>query len=220
METRPGEGSGVHVSRGQVEGIRGSLERHMQSRLAERLAQLADEDTETETEDRRELERLLETNVEGRFLDRLVQELCGACVVDEDGDGDEHEGGHAEARKVEPYDFALNDRLRTTYQHFEDLVQDTCQLRRDVPPLLGQAVQQRLAADVGLVHGLVAARTAATAAVLADTAETAETASCAAPATSGPVPLDNVLHTLLHVKTAVAQTVLSAETMARVARFE
>ncbi|ODQ44913.1 hypothetical protein PICMEDRAFT_73718 [Pichia membranifaciens NRRL Y-2026] len=103
----------------------------MQSRLAERLAQLADEDTETETEDRRELERLLETNVEGRFLDRLVQELCGACVVDEDGGGDEHEGGHAEARKVEPYDFALNDRLRTTYQHFEDLVQDTCQLRRD-----------------------------------------------------------------------------------------
>ena len=213
METRPGEGSGVHVSRGQVDSIRASLERHMHTRLAERLAQLAKNGTagETEREDRRELERLLEVNVEGRFLDTLVQELCGACVVDDDDDKDN--GG--DDRKVEPYDFALNDRLRTTYQRFEDLVQDTCQLRRDVPPQLGQAVHERLAADVGLVHELVAARTTATAAVLADTGS-ASTPSSIPP----PVPLDNVLQTLLHVKTAVAQTVLSAETMARVARFE
>lgn len=215
METRPGEVSGVHVSSGQVDSIRASLERHIHGRLQERLAQLGD--YEDGGEDRDELERLLATNIEGRFLDMLMQELCRACVVDDDDNGNGRVDADNESadRKIEPYDFALNDRLRTTYQQFEDLVEDTCRLRRDVPPQLSEAVHQRLAADMGLVHELVSGRTAATAVVLATTE------------TSTPphgdidlAPLDNVLQALLNVKTAVAQTVLSADTMARVARFE
>lgn len=224
MDTRPGENTGVHVSGAQVLGIRDSLLKHIHKRLEQRLEQLHNEEGEEEGEeaqenDIQELKNFLVKNIEGQFIDTLMNKLCNSCIVDdfnyqEREDDTEEIEENDDNRKVEPYDFALNDKLRTTYQQFEDIVEDICHLRSEIPPELSQKVHEQLTNDVSIIQHITKERVNATNTIL----QSLETQP------SSYTTLDNMhqpvdISTLHSVKNNFNNTVLSTETISRVAQF-
>lgn len=225
MDTRPGESTRVHVSGSQLAGIRTSLQNHLQRKLDERLAQLNDYDIDDDEMDVQELKSMLVDDIQGGFLNTLMEQLCSACILDEnvgntdtvnEGEGEGDDGD--EDDKIEPYDFALNDKLRATYQEFEDVVEETCKSRREVPPQMGEILQRRLASDVILLRGVVAERVAATAGVLAAVGDDEDSKEDEEDNNDNNDNNDT-LHQLVAVKKTLGATAETAETVARVARF-
>lgn len=220
MDTRPGENTGIHISGSQVLSIRSSLLKDIHKRLEQKIAQL-NYDNEYNENDINELKDFLTENIEKKFLESLINQLCDSCIIDND-DIDEiiendKSGGFnndlIDNKKVEPYDFALNDKLRNTYQQFEDLIEETCKLRTEIPPQLANDINQRLSTDLLLIKSMVNERVKESTSILSSLES------------STSVNDDDIIFTSIDInsiqsaKENLKKTILNTETVSRVAHF-
>lgn len=208
--TRPGENTRIHVSLAQLVGIKGSLRKHLHLKLQEKFAQL---DSMGIDADVQLMKGKLVDDIEGEFLDSLMDQLEMSVVIDDGNvyeNGDDHDA--IENEKTEPYDFALNDKLRATYQEFEDNVEKTCKLRLATPALVGTALSNKLQNDIEQLQSLISQHSDQTKSIL-DSTENINS-----PDTNTDIETDT-LNSLHKVKNDIQQTVLNTETISRVAHF-
>jgi small nuclear ribonucleoprotein (snRNP)-like protein len=131
MQTRLDEHDKVHVSHMQLEAIKKALEEH------DNNYNLVDADS-------KEMMQIV-NGVKKKFVQALMDELMIACSVQEDkkifeyGSKDDSymQNNNESFERVEPYDFALTDRLRNVHQNYEEMIAKSCHLARTVPPIIG-----------------------------------------------------------------------------------
>lgn len=133
MEKRLKDLNKIHLSRAQVEGIRKSIKKHTQQRLAERIEHLvAAGDGMDDGAEIDDIGRMV-SRVEERFIERVVDEMLSGCELEREKgpgpDGGEWGAEHEDEVKTEPYDFALSDKLRETHAKYERLVGEISRLR-------------------------------------------------------------------------------------------
>lgn len=223
MDSRPGENTGIHISGSQILSIRSSLQKDIHKRLEQKIAQL-NYDNEYNENDIEELKGFLIKNMENNFLELLIKQLCESCIIDNDDDIDEiikndksngFNNDLIDNKKVEPYDFALNDKLRNTYQQFEDLVEDTCKLRTEIPPQLANDINQRLSTDLSLIKTMVNERIEESTSVLS-----ALESSSSSSSNDNDIIFSSIdINSIQSAKDNLKKTILDTETVARVAHF-
>lgn len=223
MDSRPGENTGIHISGSQILSIRSSLQKDIHKRLEQKIAQL-NYDNEYNENDIEELKDFLIENMENNFLELLIKQLCESCIIDNDDDIDEiikndksngFNNDLIDNKKVEPYDFALNDKLRNTYQQFEDLVEDTCKLRTEIPPQLANDINQRLSTDLSLIKTMVNERIEESTSVLS-----ALESSSSSSSNDNDIIFSSIdINSIQSAKDNLKKTILDTETVARVAHF-
>lgn len=223
MDSRPGENTGIHISGSQILSIRSSLQKDIHKRLEQKIAQL-NYDNEYNENDIEELKDFLIENMENNFLELLIKQLCESCIIDNDDDIDEiikndksngFNNDLIDNKKVEPYDFALNDKLRNTYQQFEDLVEDTCKLRAEIPPQLANDINQRLSTDLSLIKTMVDERIEESTSILS-----ALESSSSSSLNDNDIIFSSIdINSIQSAKDNLKKTILDTETVARVAHF-
>lgn len=160
---RPGDQSKVHVSAGQLDAIEASLAGHLDKICRHGFASVTASDYTEQQQ--RELHE-----IQDEFLAGLMEQLASTVVVDDScneyRDGDGGSGNSTHTDKTEPYDFALNDKLRDSYTQFEQLVAQAAALRRRVPAQCLRETHTLLRATSQQLRAELDERVRATAALL------------------------------------------------------